>query len=125
MNNGQKQGMAMLSVEQMIPNPAKQRAQRDSSGGVHSAVERANQQFAYNELRAQAKTLYYEWVVLRKKDAVLTEDEELLRFFKLAQVRYPYNQSGLNSIYEAEARLACTSMTMQLSSIRSGSKILL
>ncbi len=89
----------------MIPNPAKQRAQRDYLE-AHSAVERANQQFAYNELRAQAKTLYYEWVVLRKKDAVLTEDEELLRFLiKLAQVRYPYNQSGLNSIYEAEARL--------------------
>jgi outer membrane protein TolC len=105
MSNGQDLGSVMLTVEQMIPNPAKQRAQR-AYLRAQSSVERSNQQVQFNGLRAQAKGLYYDWVVLEKRQAVLKENEEIIRFMiKLAEVRYPYNQSKLNSIYDAQAKL--------------------
>lgn len=105
MSNGQDLGSVMLSVEQMIPNPARQRATREYLR-AQSSVERSNGQAAFNGLRAQARGLYYAWVVLEKRGAVLKENEEIIRFMiRLAEVRYPYNQSKLNSIYEAQAKL--------------------
>lgn len=103
--SNQLQGQAIVSVEQMIPNPAKQRARREYLSSQSASV-RADQQFRLVELRAQAKTLYVEQAVLTKKLAVLDENEELLRFLiKLAEARYPYNQATLPSIYDAKARL--------------------
>ena len=105
MNNGQGEGMQMVSVEQMLPNPAKQRARREYLSS-QAAVVQADQQNTVVQLRAQAKTLYVEQAVLTKKLAVLDENEELLRFLiKLAEARYPYNQATLPSIYDAKARL--------------------
>ncbi|GAB2452280.1 hypothetical protein GCM10011375_39270 [Hymenobacter qilianensis] len=103
--NNQLQGQAILSVEQMIPNPAKQRARREYLSSQSASVL-ADRQFRLVQLRAQAKTLYVEQAVLTKKLAVLDENEELLRFLiKLAEARYPYNQATLPSIYDAKARL--------------------
>ncbi|MET4108561.1 TolC family protein [Hymenobacter sp. UYP22] len=99
------QGQAIVSVQQAIPNPAKQRAKREylSSQGV---IVLADRQVRVVQLRAQAKTLYYEQAILTKKLRVLDENEELLRFLiKLSEARYPYNQSTLPSIYDAKARL--------------------
>ena len=106
MNGGnQLQGQAIVSVEQMIPNPAKQRARREYLSSQSASVL-ADRQYRVVQLRAQAKTLYVEQAVLTKKLAVLDENEELLRFLiKLAEARYPYNQATLPSIYDAKARL--------------------
>jgi len=106
MSSGEDLGSVMISAEQMIPNPARQRAQREYLQ-AQAAVERTGQQVQFNGLRAQAKALYYDWVVLEKRQAVLKESEEIIRFMiRLAEVRYPYNQSKLNSIYDAQAKLA-------------------
>lgn len=105
MNNGQGEGMQMVSVEQMLPNPAKQRARRAYLSSQSAGVL-ADRQYRVVQLRAQAKTLYVEQAVLTKKLAVLDENEELLRFLiKLAEARYPYNQATLPNIYDAKARL--------------------
>lgn len=99
-------GSVMFQVEQMIPHPAKQRAQRQYLS-ARSAVEKSGQRSRFNQLRSEAKKQYYEWVVLEKRKAVLRENEEIIRFMiRLAEVRYPYNQSKLNSIYDAQAQLA-------------------
>ena len=101
----QTSGQAIVSVEQLIPNPAKQRAKRAYLGS-QAAVVQAEQQFRIVQLRAEAKTLYFQQAVLVKKLAVLDDNEELLRFLiKLAEARYPYNQATLPSIYDAKARL--------------------
>ncbi len=101
----QLQGQAIVSVEQMIPNPAKQRARREYLSSQSASVL-ADRQYRLVQLRAQAKTLYVGQAVLTKKLAVLDENEELLRFLiKLAEARYPYNQATLPSIYDAKARL--------------------
>ena len=98
-------GQIMLSVQQKFTNPAKLRA---SQGYLASkaAIEQASETYVFNELRAQAKTAYYQWLVLEKKKRVLKENEEIIGFvLKIAQVRYPYNQSKLGNIYKAEGRL--------------------
>ena len=99
------QGQIMLTVQQKITNPAKLRA---NQGYLESkaAIEQASETYVFNELRAQAKTAYYQWMILERKKAVLKENEEIISLvLKIAQLRYPYNQSKLGNIYKAEGRL--------------------
>ena len=98
-------GQIMLSVQQKFTNPAKLRA---NQGYLESkaAIEKASESYVFNELRAQAKTAYYQWLVLEKKKSVLKENEEIIGLvLKIAQLRYPYNQSKLGNVYKAEGRL--------------------
>src|SRR3546814_529786 len=76
MNDGDK-GMLMLVGEQAIPNPAKLRAREDYLTS-RAAIEDAGQRGAYNQLRAQAKSLYYEWLVQEKQKKVLEEDGQIM-----------------------------------------------
>ncbi len=99
------QGQIMLSVQQKFTNPAKFKA---NQGLLESkaAIEQASETYVFNELRAQAKTAYYQWIVLERKKKVLQENEALISLMlKVAQLRYPYNQSKLGTIYKAEGRL--------------------
>lgn len=98
-------GQIMLSVQQKFTNPAKLRA---NQGYLESkaAIEQASETYVFNELRAQAKTAYYQWIVLEKKKTVLKENEEIIALvLKIAQLRYPYNQSKISNVYKAEGRL--------------------
>lgn len=104
MEQGDK-GMLMFSVEQQIPNPAKQRAKKELSQS-RAAIEQAAQEVTYNQLRAEAKEQYYQWLVLVKKMAVLQENASIMEMMKkLADIRYPYSQGSLGNIYKAEGRL--------------------
>ncbi|OWP63999.1 hypothetical protein CDA63_05910 [Hymenobacter amundsenii] len=101
-----ERGMRMVGVEQMIPNPARQRAKRAYLAG-QAAVEQADQGALYNTLRSQARGLYFNQVILEKKLRVLDRSQELLEFLlKIAQARYPYNQSSLADIYQVQSRVA-------------------
>lgn len=98
-------GQIMLSVQQKFTNPAKLRA---NQGYLKSkaAIEQASETYVFNELRAQAKTAYYQWIVLEKRKTVLKENQEIISLvLRIAQLRYPYNQSKLGNIYKAEGRL--------------------
>jgi outer membrane protein TolC len=98
-------GSWMFSVEQQITNPAKLNANRDYLQSK-AAVVTQNRAQRYNELRAQARTLYYEWLVLEEKRKVLREGEEIVTLMlKIARLRYPYNKGNLGDIYKAEGRL--------------------
>jgi outer membrane protein, heavy metal efflux system len=104
MNESDK-GSLMISAEQSIPNPAKQRA-KEKYMQSKAGIEQATKAVTYNELRAQAKTAYYNWVVLEKQLDVLKDNERIMEFMlKVARIRYPYSQGKLGSIYKAEARL--------------------
>ena len=99
-------GQIMLSVQQKFTNPAKLRA---NQGYLESkaAIEQASGNYIFNELRAQTKTTYYQWIVLEKKKKVLKENEEIINLvLKVSRLRYPYNQSKLGNIYKAESRLS-------------------
>lgn len=98
-------GSVMVSVEQSIPNPARLRANRNYLD-ARAAVEQQGRSLQYNTLRAEAKTFYYQWLVLEQKMNVLKENERIIEFMiKLARIRYPYNQGSLGNIYKAEGRL--------------------
>ncbi len=98
-------GQIMLSVQQKFTNPAKLRANQ-SYLNSKAAIEKAGETFTFNELRAMAKTAFFQWMVLEKKKKVLQENEEIIQLvLKISRVRYPYNQSKLGNIYKAEGRL--------------------
>ena len=98
-------GSLMITVEQDIPNPAKLNANKNYFASRASVEEQGRAQ-QYNQLRSEAKTLYYQWLVAERKMKVLAENERIIELMvKISRIRYPYNQGGLGNIYKAEARL--------------------
>lgn len=101
----EREGSVMFSAEQQIPNPAKLQA-KEKYLKSKAAIENAARDVTFNQLRAQAKAAYYNWVVLEKKMAVLQDNERIMAYMlKLAKIRYPYSQGNLGSVYKAEGRL--------------------
>lgn len=98
-------GNFMVSAQQMIPNRRKLNADAaymQSMSG--SAREQRNN--ALNELYAQAKKAYYQWVIIEKKKAVLVENEKILDFMiKNAEIRYQNGLAKLSAYYKAKAAL--------------------
>lgn len=98
-------GSLMLQIEQDIPNKAKLNARKryiESQGNV----EKANRNVTLNEFKAQAKRLYYNWIIAKQQIAVLRENEKIMVMMKkIEEVRYPYNQSQLGSVYKADAKI--------------------
>lgn len=99
-------GAWMFSVEQEIPNPAKLHANKTYLSS-RAAVEEQNRSVQFNQLRSEAKAMYYQWLVAEEKLKVLQENERIMELMlKLARIRYPYNQGSLGNIYKAEGRLS-------------------
>ena len=98
-------GMWMITGEQMIPNPGKQKASYNYMQGMTS-VEQQRKQAKKNEMFTMAKQNYYEWAVLQKKYNVLVQTDSLLNHIvQVAEIRYTYNKEKLNNIYKAQADL--------------------
>ncbi len=98
-------GSLMLQLEQDIPNPVKQNANKryiESKG----KVENETRGVTLNEYKAQAKRLYFGWLVAQQKIRVLTQNEKIMQTMKkIEEIRYPYNQSKLSSVYKTTAKL--------------------
>jgi outer membrane protein, heavy metal efflux system len=98
-------GMFMINIEQDIPNPLKLNAKKNYYAS-RASVEEKGRAIRYNQLRSEAKTVYYEWLVLERKMKAMEENKKIVELMlELARLRYPYNQGSLGSIYKAEARL--------------------
>jgi outer membrane protein, heavy metal efflux system len=99
-------GAWMFSVEQEIPNPSRLNANKNYLASKAS-VEQQNRSAQFNQLRSEAKSMYYQWLVAEEKLKVLRENERIMELMlKLARLRYPYNQGSLGNIYKAEGRLS-------------------
>lgn len=99
-------GAWMFSFEQEIPNPAKLNANRNYLQS-RAGVEKQGRAIQFNNLRSEARTYYYQWLVAGKKMGVLKENARIMDLMlKLARIRYPYNQGSLGNIYKAEGRLS-------------------
>lgn len=104
MDNRDK-GSLMLQLEQDIPNPAKLNAKKRSIASQGN-VERASRDITLNDFKAQAKRLYFNWLVAKQRIAVLQENEKIMMTMKkIEAVRYPYNQSQLSGVYKATAKI--------------------
>lgn len=98
-------GMWMFTGEQMIPNPAKQKANYKYMQGM-IPVEQKGRDVKKNELFSMAKESYYEYVMLKKKWVLIIEtDSTLNQTIELAELNYKYNLEKLNKIYKAQAEL--------------------
>ena len=98
-------GMWMITGEQMIPNPSKQKANYQFMQSMAS-IEQQGKAAKKNEMFAMAKTNYYEWIVLQKKYYVLMQTDSLLNYIvQVAQNRFTFNKEKLNNIYKSQADL--------------------
>ncbi len=96
----------MLSIQQMIPNPAKQNAKRDYLVSLEDA-QHNNQEWQRNVLHFTAKLYYYRRYTAERKLQLVNEYRSLLNMLiKTAKDKYAYNQSDLSSIFKAEASLS-------------------
>ena len=98
-------GSLMLRVEQEIPNGKKLQARKNyirSQGNL----ETAGRAVGLNDLKAAAKTQYFNWLVAAQKIKIIEANERILvTMKKIEEVRYPYNQSQLSTVYRAEAEI--------------------
>jgi len=98
-------GMYMAVFEQDIPNPMKIRTRKNYAGS-RAAIVQEEKAVELNNLRAEARILYFNMIVLRDKQKILSESQSILDLMlRIARLRYPYNQSTLGMIYKTEGRL--------------------
>lgn len=98
-------GSVMIQLEQDIPNPAKLNANKryiESKG----KAENETRGITLNEYKTQAKRLYFGWLVAVQKIEVLKQNEKIMQTMKkIEEIRYPFNQSKLSSVYKTTAKL--------------------
>ncbi len=98
-------GQFMLSAQQMFPNKTKQEAEAKYMKTM-SSVEKEKKDALLNDLYAEAKKNYYDWIILEKKLSVITEDVKLLDFMiQNAEIRYKNGTEKLSAYYKAKAAL--------------------
>jgi len=98
-------GSFMISVSQMFPNRKEQNANAEYLQAL-SSVNKENKKVSLNELFAEAKKNYYDWLVIKKKQTVLNDNEKLLNFIiQSTELRYKNNLGKLNSYYKAKAEI--------------------
>jgi outer membrane protein, heavy metal efflux system len=69
-------------------------------------VEKANRDITLNDFKAQAKRLYFNWLIAKQRIVVLAENEKIMiTMKKIEEIRYPYNQSALSGVYKATAKI--------------------
>jgi outer membrane protein TolC len=104
---GFKEGMGqyMIGGQQMFPNKQKQSADAKYMEAM-SSVEKEKKNATLNELINDAKQFYYEWIILKKKLAILDQNEKLLEFMiKNAEIRYKNGLEKISAYYKAKAAL--------------------
>ncbi len=98
-------GSLMLQIEQDIPNTAKLKAKRKFIAS-QGEVENANRGITLNGYKAQAKRLYFNWLVAHERMNVLDQNLRLMVMMKkIEEIRYPYNQSQLGNVFKADAKI--------------------
>jgi outer membrane protein TolC len=109
-------GQYMISGEQMFPNQKYNRASENYLHAV-SSVEAENKKSALNDLFAQAKENYYEWIIIEKKLLLIDESDRLLELMiSNAETRYRNGLGKVSAYYKAKAAqgmLAQTKIMLQ------------
>lgn len=105
-NDPMNQAGISFSLEQMIPNTSKLNVKQSYINSL-AEIEKSKSEWTKNELRREAKILYYNRYVNEKKQLILKESEEILQLLiTTSEEKFSNNQSQLQTIYKAKARLA-------------------
>lgn len=98
-------GSIMVRLEQEIPNRSKLQARKKYIASL-GTIESANRAITFNDFRSQAKRQYFTWLVAAKRIQIIENNQRVLETMKkIEELRYPYNQSQLNTVYRAEAEI--------------------
>lgn len=98
-------GQYMIGGQQMLPNKKKLNADAAYMETM-STVEKEKKNASLNELVNDAKQYYYEWLILKKKLVILSENEKVLDFMiKNAEIRYKNGLEKISAYYKAKAAL--------------------
>lgn len=104
-NGSPGMGQYVLSAEQMIPNRKRQDAEEKYLQSV-SSVDVERKKATLNELIAETKKNYYEWVIIKKKKNILDQDEKLLNFMiQSAEIRYKNGIGKIGAYYKTKAAI--------------------
>lgn len=102
---GRDKGSLMFLAEQSIANKSKNKAKENYLAAQANITAQAKN-MSYNELKALAKSSYYNAIVNTKKLKLLNENLHIMsNMKKLAEIRYQYNKGNLSQIYKAEGRI--------------------
>jgi outer membrane protein TolC len=105
MGSTQGMGQYMIGGQQMIPNKKKLDADQAYMEAM-SSVEKEKQNATINELVNDAKSNYYEWILIQKKLAVLQQNEKLLGIIiSNAEIRYKNGLDKISAYYKAKAAI--------------------
>ena len=98
-------GQFMISAQQMFPNKSRLDAESKYMEAM-SSVEKERKNYSLNELYAEAKKNYYDWMMSKRKLAILEQDEKLLNFMiQSAELRYKNGMEKISAYYKAKAAL--------------------
>ena len=98
-------GSFMISFQQMFPNSKKLNADAAYMQNMSGAAKE-QKATALNEIYAQARKAYFEWVTIERKQAILNENEKLLEFMiENAEIMYRNGLEKINAYYKAKAAL--------------------
>ena len=98
-------GQYMIGVEQMLPNKKALDAKTAYMQAM-SSVDKEKKNATLNDLYAEAKKNYYEWVIIKKKLSILDQNKKLLQFMiQNAELRYKNGLEKISAYYKAKAAL--------------------
>lgn len=96
----------MLSVQQMIPNPARLNAKKDYLSSLEN-TQYNDVEWQKNILHFTARLYYYRRYTAEQKLKIVKEYRDFLNMLiKTAKDKYAYNQADLPTIFKAEASLS-------------------
>lgn len=106
MNGQPGMGQYTIAAQQIIPNPKRLNADYKYMSSM-SSVETEKKEYTLNQLYANAKKNYYEWIVIKKQLLILDDNEKLLNYMiQSAEIRYKNGLEKINAYYKAKAALA-------------------
>ncbi|WP_460556992.1 TolC family protein [Ferruginibacter profundus] len=106
MNGQPGMGQYTIAAQQIIPNPKRLNADYKYMSSM-SSVEAEKKGYTLNQLYADAKKNYYEWIVIKKQLLILDDNEKLLNYMiQSAEIRYKNGLEKINAYYKAKAALA-------------------
>lgn len=99
-------GQYTIAAQQIIPNPKRLNADYKYMSSM-SSVEKEKKGYTLNQLYADAKKSYYEWIVIKKQLLILDDNEKLLNYMiQSAEIRYKNGLEKINAYYKAKAAIA-------------------
>jgi cobalt-zinc-cadmium efflux system outer membrane protein len=99
-------GQYTIAAQQIIPNPKRLNADYKYMSSM-SSVETEKKGYTLNQLYADAKKNYYEWIIFKKQLLILDDNEKLLNYMiQSAEIRYKNGLEKINAYYKAKAALA-------------------